>query len=102
MITQGPSNTVADIGKQVKLNCVANETIDYWFLSKNGESGSEEAIVNPGCSIVNNFKDHYAVESLGQGTTCNLVVFDITLEQAGVYRCSEAQHDLFSILTVIG
>jgi len=99
-ITQGPSNTVAEIGKQVKLNCTATAAIGYWLLSKNGVATDEVAIAGPGCSINAPFADHYAVESLGGGTTCNLIVSNITMGQAGVYKCSELPNNALSILTV--
>lgn len=102
-ITQGPSNTLSQIGNQVKLNCIANTAIGYWFVSKNGVTADEFIIVGPGCSALNPaFADHYAVESLGGGTTCNLIVFNITMGQAGVYRCLEATSNVLSILTVTG
>lgn len=98
-----PSNTVAKIGNQVKLNCVADVEIGYWVLSKNGVPTSALTIVGPGCPAVRSaFVDHYTVEVLGGGTTCNLIVFNITMEQAGVYRCTEDQNTADSLFTVIG
>lgn len=101
MITQGPLNTVAKIGgNQVKLNCIADGAIGFWYLSKNGSSPL--TIVGPGCSTVHPaFANHYSVQLLDGGHTCNLIVSNITMEQAGVYRCSEYD-SRYSLFTVIG
>lgn len=94
---------MAQIGDQVKLSCVANAAIAYWHLSTNGVATDEGIIVGPGCSTLNpTFADHYAMESLNGGKTCNLNVSNITMEQAGSYRCSDGSSELWSLLTVTG
>src|SRR6218665_4146691 len=100
----GPANVVAAIGDQVTLGCAGDAQITYWILSKDGNDSGQLTIAGPGCSIVNNSQvvDHYTVESFEGGTRCNLNIFDITVDQGGVYRCSEGANSLSSIFTVIG
>lgn len=101
VIIQSPLNAITGIGgNQVIFNCTANNLPTFWTWSRNGVSTNAQYIASGSCVLEPGRESNYRVDYPAGTTSCNLIVFDVTLEQAGVYTCSEVG-SANAILTVI-
>lgn len=96
-----PLNAVARVGEETLFNC-STHSPPTWIFSKGGTS-RDELVIATGCNVTIGLGSHYRTEEQGSNstTTCNLIVFGITMRQAGVYRCTE-NITYYALLTVIG
>lgn len=97
-----PLNAVAGVGEDAIFNCSTNRGPD-WIFSKDGTSAGELNITT-GCSVNPVLRNQYRTEEQGPNFTCSLLAFNVTMEQAGVYRCTDIYADIayYALLTVMG
>ena len=105
MITNSPLNAVAEVGQQAIFNCTSDTTLQNWILSTKREDlgTTESKTIVYGCVVQSGFSNHYEVDRPGGNIdTCNLIVKDTTIQQAGIYTCTDIAVGPSAILTVIG
>lgn len=99
-ISSPPNNTVAEVNGEAIFNCTTSSSPPYvWILTRDGISSGEMEITG-GCVVNAGLENHYRTEQPGGQATCNLIVFSITMEQAGVYHCvhTDTQRALLTVL----
>lgn len=94
------SNAVAEISGEAIFNCSGTSFLPNWIMSKDGTSTNQLPIAGS-CVVNANVQNHYKPEQTGRPLVCNLIVFNVTMEQAGVYWCSEGIPS-YALLTVLG
>ena len=104
-IINPPSNAVAEVGGQAIFNCTSDTTAQSWIFSTNREeyeTSTGQTIV-AGCIVQTGFTSDYEVDRPGgTNNVCNLVIRTVSVQQAGVYTCSDDAPGPSAILTVIG
>lgn len=91
---------MAEVNGKAIFNCSATPSGPLlWILSRDGTTSGEIRIATS-CVLSPGLQNHYRTEKT-DGQTCNLIIFNITMEQAGVYRCTESDTYL-ALLTVLG
>ena len=104
-ITNPPQNTVAEVGGQAIFNCTSDLAVPSWIFSKTREevvaSTGQNIVAN--CAVLPGFATHYDVDRQGgSNNSCNLIINATTMQQAGVYTCTDIQTGPSAILTTIG
>lgn len=103
-IINPPSNAVAEVGGQAIFNCTSDTTVQSWIFSTNREeyeTSTGQTIV-AGCIVQTGFTSNYAVDRPGGSNfICNLIVKATTMQQSGVYTCTDTGPGPSAILTVI-
>jgi hypothetical protein len=96
-----PSNAVAEIGGGTTLSCSDSLLDPNWIMSKDGNS-TNQLLIAPSCIVNTNLQNHYAVDKTGGPPfVCNLIVFNVTMDQAGVYWCTGSGDRSYALLTVL-
>lgn len=95
------SNAVAEIGGEAIFNCSDPSFAINWVMSKDGTSTNQLAIA-AGCNVNAALQNHYRTEQTGGPPfICNLIVFDVAMEHAGVYWCTVSGDRFNALLTVL-
>lgn len=84
-----PSNAVSAPADQVVFHCEGSLYQGKWFLSNNGDQNQELLVVGPSCVETTGSEGHYGTDTTGGTNACYLIGRNITVKQAGVYRCQE-------------
>lgn len=95
-----PSNAVTEIGGRAIFNCTGSAFRPNQLLSKDGTSTNLLGIAGA-CILSAGLQNHYNTELIGGPTVCNLIVFNVTVEQAGVYWCGGNSDPSYALLTVL-
>jgi len=90
--TVAPQNTLAQEGSSVRFNCTNNDTA--FLCSPYSSSWQFQPITSRYANPVASCSDYYRPPSPGYSVqqsnvnTCNLVLVNVTIDQAGLYTCS--------------
>src|SRR6218665_1297518 len=100
-----PLNTVTDVGQQAIFNCTSDTTIQNWIFTADRDDVStlSALTIAISCVVQPAFTTDYEVDRPGGSSNkCSLIVKATTLQQAGVYTCSDTAAGPSAALTVTG